>query len=125
MANDILERLRHRIGVFSKVEGKTEFGEVTYDYEKVSSVWAEIVPTTGKENTIKGDSIQVSVTHKITVRNGAIKEPRNDMYFIFKGQKYEVLYFMPHYRRNDLIEFYCKLIIETEEDYNGREESYT
>lgn len=125
MANDILERLRHKIDVFSKVEGKTEFGEVTYDYEKVSSVWAEIVPTAGKENTVKGDSIQVSVTHKITVRNGAIKEPRNDMYFIFKGQKYEVLYFMPHYRRNDLIEFYCKLIIETEEDYNGREESYT
>ena len=125
MANDILERLRHRIGVFSKVEGKTEFGEVTYDYEKVSSVWAEIVSTAGKENTVKGDSIQVSVTHKITVRKGAIKEPRNDMYFIFKGQKYEVLYFMPHYRRNDLIEFYCKLIIETEEDYNGREESYT
>lgn len=146
MANDILERLRHRIDVFSKVEGKTEFGEVTYDYEKVSSVWVEIVPTTGKENAVKGDSIQVSVTHKITVRNGAIKEPHghnfclatkttcgrpnsfglsNDMYFIFKGQKYEVLYFMFHYRRNDLIEFYCKLIIETEEDYNGREESYT
>lgn len=125
MSYDILERLRHKIDVFSKVESKTEFGEVNYDYEKVSSVWAEIVPTTGKENTVKGDSIQVSVTHKITVRNGAIKEPRNDMYFIFKGQKYEVLYFMPHYRRNDLIEFYCKLIIETEEDYNGREESYT
>ncbi len=117
MENNILGRLRHRIDVFLKAEDKTEFEELTYDYKKVSSVWAEIVPKSGKENTVGGDAVQVSVTHKITVRNGAVKEPRNDMYFVFKGQKYEVLYFMPHYKKNDLIEFYCKLIIETEEDY--------
>lgn len=118
MANDILERLRHRIDVFTKSEGKTEFGGITYLYERTQTVWAEITPTSGRENTISGDSIQESITHKITVRNGAIKKPRNDMYFEYKGQRYEVMYFMPHYRRNDLIEFYCKLIIETEEDYN-------
>ena len=120
MANDILKRLRHRIDVFLRTENKTEFGELTYDYKKVSSVWAEIIPESGKENNIDGDSLRVSVSHKITVRNGAIKNPRNDMYFEFKGQRYEVIYFMPHYKKNDLIEFYCKLIIETEEDYNGR-----
>jgi SPP1 family predicted phage head-tail adaptor len=120
MANDIIERLRHRVDVFSKSESKTEFGELTYLYERTHTVWAEITPTFGKENSIDGDSIQVSVTHKITTRKGAIKEPRNDMYFVFQGQKYEVLYFIPHYRRNDLVEYYCKLIIETEEDYNGR-----
>ncbi len=117
MAKTLLEKLRHRIDVYTKAESKTEFGELTYDYKKVSSVWAEIVPKSGKESTINGDSIQVSVTHKITIRNGGIKEPRNDMYFEFKGQRYEVLYFMPYYKRNDLIEFYCKLIIEGDKDY--------
>jgi len=114
---NIPERLKNRIDIYAKRENKTEFGELTYNYEKTASVWAEITPKTGKENTLDGNSIQVSVTHKVTVRNGSIKEPRNDMYFVFKGQRYEVLYFMPHYRHNDLIEFYCKLIIETEEDY--------
>lgn len=117
MANDILERLRHRIDVFSRTESKTEFGEITYLYDRTQTVWAEITPTSGRENTIPGASIQESITHKITVRNGAIKKPRNDMYFGYKGQRYEVMYFMPHYRRNDLIEFYCKLIIEGENDY--------
>lgn len=117
MANDILERLRHRIDVYSKAESKTEFGEVTYLYERTQTVWAEIKPTSGRENTLDGKSIQETITHKITVRNGAIKKPRNDMHFVFKGQCYEVMYFMPHYRRNDLIEFYCKLIIEGENDY--------
>lgn len=117
MANDILERLRHRIDVFSRTEIKTEFGEITYLYERTQTVWAEITPTSGRENTIPGNSLQETITHKITVRNRAIKKPRNDMYFVFKGQRYEVMYFMPHYRRNDLIEFYCKLIIEGENDY--------
>lgn len=121
MINGILERLRHKIDVFSKAETKTEFGELTYDYKKFSSVWAEITPKTGRENTLDGNSIQVSVTHKIIVRNGSIKEPRNDMYFIFKGQRYEVLYFMPYYKRNDLIEFYCKLIIEGDNDYEQKQ----
>lgn len=120
MANDILERLRRRVDVFSKAECKTEFGELTYKYDKTSTVWAEITPTSGRESTIEGSSLQASITHQITVRNGAIKKPRNDMYFEYKGQRYEVMYFMPYYRRNDLIEFYCKLIIEGDKDYGNK-----
>ncbi len=119
MAESLLKRLNHRIDVYGHVEDETEFCELTYGYKRISSVWAEIVPKTGRENNIQGESIQVSVTHKITIRSRAIKKPRNDMYFEFRGQRYEVLYFMPHYKNNELIEFYCKLIIETEEDYNG------
>ena len=121
MGANILERLRHRIEVYTKEENKTEFGECTYLYRRNSYIWAEITPVRGKEEAIDGQSVRADVTHKITVRMGAIKEPRNDMYFIYKGQKYEVLYFMPQYRYNDLIIFYCKLILETEEDYNGKD----
>lgn len=117
MKKDLLERLKHRIDIYFKTQAKTEFGEITYTFIKTQTVWAEVLPISGKVENIDGGSVRANVTHKITVRNGAIKEPRNDMYFEFKGQKYEVLYFMPHYRRNDLIEFYTKLIIETEEDY--------
>ena len=120
MANDVLERLRYRVDVFSKSESETEFGEITYLYEKTQTIWAEITPTTGRENSIDGNSIQANITHKITVRNRAINKPCNDMYFEYRGQRYEVMYFMPHYRRNDLIEFYCKLIIEGEKDYGNK-----
>ncbi len=112
-----LERLRHRVCLYAKTEKETEFGELTYDYENCLTLWAEILPVRGKEETIDGQSVRADVTHKITVRMGAIKEPRSDMYFMYKGQKYEVLYFMPQYRYNDLIVFYCKIILETEEDY--------
>lgn len=109
--------LKCRIDVFSKSEGTTEFGELTYDYTKSQSVWAEIKPTYGRETSIEGESTGASITHKITVRAGAIKKPHNDMYFEYKGQRYEVMYYMPHYLKKDLIEFYCKLIIEGDKDY--------
>lgn len=109
--------LNCRIDVYEKVEGENEFGEITYDYDKACRVWAEIKPTTGRETSIEGKSTGVSITHKITVRMGAIKRPRNDMFFKYKGQCYEVMYFMPHYRKKDLIEFYCKLNIEGDNDY--------
>lgn len=112
-----LERLRHRIAVYSKVEGKTEFGETTYCYDKLKTVWAEIIPGTGKTESLGGESIRADITHRVTTRKNAIKNPRNDMYFVFQGQRYEVLYFMPHYKQNDLIEFYCKLILEGDNDY--------
>lgn len=115
---DTLERLRHRIDVYAKTESKTEFGELTYSYNKISTVWAEILPTSGRENNRNGGTVYESITHKITVRNGAVENPRNDMYFTFKNQKYKVMYYMPHYRRNDLIEFYCKLILEGDHDYD-------
>ncbi len=122
MTKGILKRLRHRIEVFSKIKGETEFDELRYNYKKILTVWAEIVPSnkTGQEIKMEGNSLKESVTHKITVRNSAVKEPRNDMYFIFRGQKYEVIYFMPHYKENDLIEFYCKLIIEGDKDYEQK-----
>lgn len=117
MAKDILERLRHRVDVYTKTAHQTEFGELTYSYERTQTVWAEITPTSGRENILEGKTTQVNITHKITLRNGAIKKPRNDMFFEYKGQRYEVMYFMPHYRRNDLVEFYCRLKLEGDMDY--------
>ena len=122
MNKNTLERLRHRVAVFAKTEGKTEFNELSYGFEEIRRVWAEILPLRGKEIKMDGGSLQEEITHKITTRMGAIKEPRNDMFFEFKGQRFEVLYFMPNYKRNDLVEFYCKLIIEGANDY-GKSES--
>lgn len=111
--------LRNRVEIYEKKAGTNELGETTYSYSLVQKVWAEILPTRAgnKEESLKGEVLRTRTTHKITVRQKAINRPMNDMYFMYKGQKYEVMYFMPNYKSNDYIEFYCKLITETEEDY--------
>lgn len=110
----MIERLRNRVDIFAKTEFVTDYGETTYKYEKMKSVWAEILPlkSGNTEEKIAGETLRSKSTHKITVREGAIKNITPDMYVMFKGQKYEIMYFMPHYQKNDIVEIYCKLIIE-------------
>ena len=110
-------KLRNRIDYYAKVKSENDFGEVTYNYSKSGSVWAQITPVSGKTEDIEGNSVQADITHKFIIRKQAIKQPRNDMFFMYRGQRYEVMYFMPNYLKNDTVEFYCKLVIETEEDY--------
>ena len=107
MQKNTLERLRHRVAVFAKTEGKTEFNELSYGFEEIKRVWAEILPLRGKEIKMDGGSLQEEITHKITTRMGAIKEPRNDMYFEFKGQRFEVLY------EADSFKVLCRITRET------------
>lgn len=110
----MIERLHNRISIYGKTESQTEFGEVTYKYEKLKTVWAEILPVqaNNKEEIVTGEAIRSRTTHKITIRKGAIKNITPDMYFMFNEQKYEIMYFMPHYQKNDIVEIYCELIIE-------------
>lgn len=121
-----MERLRHRIDVYAREESETEFGETDFEYRKIKTVWAGIsVQNVGNlPEDLPGEVRAQRVSHRITVRAGAIEKPRNDMYFMYRGQRYDVEYYSPNYYRNDLIEFYCRLYIETEEDYGGKE-NYT
>lgn len=112
--------LRNRIEVYAKKEVVTEYGVTQYRYEYLKTVWGSIRPVTNyakKEEKLQGEVIRTNTTHRITFRMNALKEPTNDMYFIFKGQKYEIQYFNPSYKNNDIVEYFCKLIIETEEEH--------
>ena len=71
--------LRNRIDCYAKKKTKNEFGEVTFEYTKMCSVWAKIVPQSGKNEDLDGNSINANITHKITVRKSAIQNTRNDM----------------------------------------------
>ncbi len=110
----MIERLRNRLDIFGKTEKENEFGELTFSYEKIKSVWGEIVPlkSGNMEEKVTGEALRSKTSHKVTIRKGAIKNITPDMYFMFKGQKYEIMYFMPHYQKNDIVEIYCKLVIE-------------
>ncbi len=117
--------LKNRVEVFEKAQTENEFGQMSYTYNRLGFIWAEILPTRGGIEKMEGETIRTNITHKIIVRRNAIKEPHNEMYFIYRGQKYDVQYFMFHYQKNHTIEFYCKLTIEGDEDYERQEDCYS
>lgn len=105
----LVNRLNNRIEVWGSVETQNELGEKDYEPNKIKSIWAEIRPVNGTVKTISGDIIQVDMKYKITIRSNSLDELKNDMFFKYKGQKYNIDYSIPNFKYNDSIEIYCTL----------------
>lgn len=67
--------LRNRVEVLRRTGRINPLGEQTYDYETERRVWAKIVPTAGRGETVEGDMERAEVTHRITVRRASIPNP--------------------------------------------------
>ena len=93
--DNLSRRLNSKIDVYEKVEVENELCEVDFDYKKIKSV--------------TGDIIQVDMKYKITIRSNSLEKLTNDMYFIYKGQKYNIDYSIPNFKHNDSVEIYCTI----------------
>ncbi len=109
---DLSNRLNNRIDVYSKVEFENVLLEKDYKYEKSSSIWAEITPMSGTEKTGQANTKYADISHKIVIRDKAIPNLSNDMYFMFKGQRYDIKSFYPNFKFRDSIEIFCSLVVE-------------
>ena len=67
------------------------------------------MPQSGSEKTGHGNTLFTEISHKFTIR--AKTNLSNDMYFIFKNQKYDIKYFQQNYKYHDRIEVFCKLVV--------------
>jgi len=112
----LAERLTNRIDVYGKVKYINELDEIDYRFEKFKSIWSEIVATGGTLKTGRGDTIYANVTHKITVRNKAIPNLTNDMYFMYQGLRYDIEFFEPNYKYKDAITIMCNLVVQNPSD---------
>lgn len=109
---NLCSRLNNRVALYGKIEAINELGEKDYQYQKIKTIWAEVLPQSGSEKVGQGNTIFAEISHKFTVRTKAIDSLSNDMYFIFEGQKYDIKYFQPNYKWHDRIEIFCKLVVK-------------
>lgn len=107
--DNLTRRLNNKIEVWGNTQCENELGEVDYETQKIKSIWAEIKPVNGAIKTITGDIIQVDMKYKITIRSNSIRELKNNMYFIYQGQRYNIDYSIPNFKYKDSIEIYCTL----------------
>ena len=103
--------LRDKVAVYQSVPVETETGETDYIFSEVKKIWANVVPTSGRTENLRGDVERAAVTHKVTIRGSALKLT-TDTYFICRGQRLDVLYWYPVYNRAGWLEVFCKLVIE-------------
>lgn len=109
---NLASRLNCRIDVYGKVPVENELKETDYDYGRIKPIWAEITPQGGNIKSSEGNTQYADISHKIVIRANSIPDLTNDMYFMFKGQRYNIKYFNPNYKYRDRIEIMCSLVVE-------------
>lgn len=105
-------KLRHRIDIYGKVEYTNELNEKDHSYEKLKTIWAEIIPQTGKLQKQQADTILSNTTHKIRVRYIAGKDITQDMYIMFRGKRFDIKYILNPYFKNEILEIFVEEVIE-------------
>lgn len=104
--------LRCRITIYRKQKAENELKETTYEYRPERTVWAQIVPASGRAAALEGDMERSEITHRVRLRASACPVIDQGMYFMFRGQRYDVLYGYPIYNRGGWMELYCRLVVE-------------
>lgn len=102
-----INSLNKRIDVYRIGFTEDEIGEVTTEAIKQKTIWADIKPVSGTLRTVTGNYVQVDEKYKITIRKDALKNLKNDMFFVYKDKKYLIDYSIPNFKYNDSIEIYC------------------
>lgn len=108
----LTSRLRNKVAVYGNVATRNEIGEDTLTPGLIKyPVYAEILPTGGRNEQEQGNTTQAVTSHKITIRSNAVENLKNDMFFVYKNQRYDIEYFNPNYIYNDSVEILVTLVV--------------
>lgn len=105
-------RLDKKIEIWSNnVKFENEVGESDYGPGRIKSIWSEIIPQTGSLQKQQANTILSNVTHKIKTRYASGKDITQDMWFIYKGHRFDIKYILNPFFSNDYLEIFCEEII--------------
>lgn len=105
-------RLDKKVELWGNILGENELLESDNKPGFIKDIWAEIIPQTGKLQKQQVDTILTDVTHKIKVRYAAGKDITQDMWFIYKGHRFDIKYILNPYFGNEYLEVFCEEKIE-------------
>lgn len=101
--------LRERLEVWKAAPVTGENHETDYVPQKLRTIWANVTPTSGRTETLPGETERAEITHKVTIRAPSLPEVCREMHFVVRGQRLEVLYWYPVYNRRGWMEIFCRL----------------
>jgi SPP1 family predicted phage head-tail adaptor len=103
--------LKHRLTVLNKKQMENDRGEIYYDYAPDGAIWGALSVVSGSTETLPGGAERAVVTHRITIRPRSCKLTTATR-FLYQGQRYDVQYWQPHYKRRDRLEVLVRLVVE-------------
>ncbi len=104
--------LNRKVEVWQRrtLDTRNELGQQDYKDEKVKTVWAAVIPQTGSLLAGRAADTQLSqTTHKIKCRY--TKDIKPDMWLMYEGERYDILYILDPYQKHESLEMFCKVVV--------------
>lgn len=102
---------RNRIDVYENQRIIDELGSTTYEFVQINTLWASVVPQTGRLQRQQAETILTDVTHKIIVRHTAGKDITKDMRIHFRGHRFEIKFILNPYFKDETLEIFCQELL--------------
>ena len=90
--------LRDRAEVWRAAAREQDNGETVYEYAFQRTVWAE---------SLEGGATRAELTHRVVVREASLPDICREMYFVVRGLRLDVSYWLPIYSRRGWMEIFC------------------
>lgn len=107
----MINELNKKIEIYKNSETENQLGQTVLSEEFLKCAWASIKIKSLKEENLVDRATISNTTIIFTLRKKSIKNITRDMFFIFENERYNILYFMPHFKYNNRVEIYCEHII--------------
>lgn len=108
--DSLSSRLNRRAEIWKNGVSSTKdaLGQYPQEDQKVTSVWAGVVPQTGSMLSGRTAETQLTrTTHKVMIRYR--KDVTPDMWLVIDGQRYDILYILDPYLRHERLEIFCEV----------------
>lgn len=100
-----------RIEIHGNIRTTNAMNEDTYHFDKLKTIWAQVIPQTGALQRQQADTILTNVTHKIIVRYSAGKDITKEMQIHFRGHVFEIKYILNPYFANETLEIFVQEVL--------------
>lgn len=107
-----VNKLSCRVSVYAPHAETNTLDEQSVTYLKLTDVWAGISVSNGAEKTGQGNTVSAEITHRFLLRSNAVPDLSRTMYFMYAGNRYDIIYVQPFYRDRGLVECSCRMVVE-------------
>jgi len=108
---DVGKVFGHNIEIWGKKKETNSLNQTVYTDKVIKTVWASIVPQTGRVLTAPADTILSNITHKIIMRYSAMPDIQNEMWFKYKDKRFDIEFILNPYESNTYFEIFVRQVI--------------
>ncbi len=109
---NITNKLNCKCELWGMIPFENELGEMDIREGKIKDIYCNILPSGATQKWNSGITEKVEHSHKFTIRSKSIPDIKVNMFFKFKGLKYEFISYNFDFKNNEYIEIFTKLVLE-------------